>query len=1597
MGFGDFISDITPDAVEDVVEDGVEWVGNRVEDAGNWTADRLDDVGWESGADWVREQSRSVANRMGAEVDEMDLGQTEDKTKLIYGSPEKIRSIAGQLRGFQKAFDNSGDGLKGLDSSRLKGEAADALRTAVSTQPPKWFTGADACEKAAGAMEAFAGTVTWAQNQAQTAIEVWKEGVKASQNAADAHRKRIDDYNKAVDRYNAQAPDKRDPATLPPCPAPTFEDPGKKLMADAQELLAQARTQRNTAAETARSAVRAARDMAPKKPSYAEQLGDGLQEFQIIQDHVGGGIIKGTAGLVNFVRGINPLDPYNLTHPAEYATSLNSLAAGLVVAVNDPVGTGKQMISDFMKDPAEGFGRLLPDAALTVATGGGGAAVKGVRLAADAAKAARLRRLLDDVPDGTHNRPDGRRVVTNTDPVDLASGRMFLPQTDLVLPGTLPLAFTRRTESGLPAGRFLGPSWTSTVDERLEVDATGVLHVTADGLLIAYPHPAPGTPTEAESGTARTRLARETDGGYTLTDPGTGETRRFTAPAGGEPGGDGDAWLDRVEDRHGNGWTVERDEHGTPLALICSAGRRVTTAVTDGRVTALSLAGAGRDGTDLPLMRYGYEDGDLTTVTKPSGATTTFVYDDRHRVIAWIDSNGSRYDYVYDDRDRVIAEGGQAGHVQITLAYTEPDPDTGLRTTALTTSAGHTTRHLIDRHSRVVATTDPLGHTTRFAHDARGNTLSRTDPLGRTTSFTHDEEGRLLTVTRPDGSELRTVRDASGASTEFRGPDGARWLQEFDEHGNRVAVTDPAGATTRYAYDGRGRLTTVTDALGATTTVRCDAAGLPVAVTDPAGGTTFLERDALGRIARTVDPVGHVTRVDLDEDGNLVRRTGPDGATESWTHDGEGNPLSHTGPAGATSRFDYTHFDLLTTRTGPDGTRHTFEHDAELRLTRVTGPQGAWSYTYDAAGRLASETDFDGRTLTYAHDAAGQRTSRTDALGRTVTYTYDQLGRTVRKDAAGRVTTYAYDRADRLLNVTGPDSEIVYAYDRRGRVKTELVDGRAMNYAYDTLGRRARRVTPTGAVTEYGYDAAGRVGRMTSGGREVTFAHDAAGREIERAFGGSLTLSSAWDEAGRMCAQLLTAGDRPLNHRRYTHRADGYLTSVTDGLSGSRTFDLDASGRVGAVHAEGWTEEYAYDEAGNQTAASWPESHPGHDATGPRSYTGTSLTRAGGVRFEYDALGRVTLRRRTRLSRKPDTWRYEWDAEDRLASVVTPDGTRWRYRYDPLGRRTAKQRLTAEGEIAEEVRFSWDGTTLCEQTVHTPGLAHVVALTWDHRGLVPLSQTERLLTPDSRQEEVDRRFFAIATDLVGTPTELVDESGAIAWHARSTLWGTTAWARSGTAYTPLRFPGQYYDPETGLHYNLFRHYDPETGRYTSPDPLGLGPAPNPVAYVHNPYTICDPLGLSPYSQFKGLGWLTEKMMERPSFRYQRLVTDQSYEQQWILPDGREVHVDGGPRDGWITEAKFTGGDRVSEWEKSPYNPDFKYYDESRITTQADKLLALNEDLGGKGVRYMVSNEWGAAHVNEVLSKAFPEAYASGKLRAYHVPGNGMSGMSSWLQ
>ncbi|MEC4014877.1 putative T7SS-secreted protein [Streptomyces sp. H27-D2] len=1453
--------DLIPDVVEDTVEDGVEKLGEGVDWAGDQTADGLDNVGLGGGADWVREKSDSAANYLGADVAEMELGRTENPKKLIYGSVARIKSTTSHLKDFQKSFDQVGRGLKGVDSSRWKGQAADAFREKVAVEPKKWFKAADAFEKASDAMERFSETLAWAQQQAQEAIDAYKKAQEASEKARAAHNAAVAEYNTSAESYNASAAEGKEPGTKPVKPG-EFSDPGTAGLKAAQGTLDEARRQRDEAAESARKAVRSARDAAPDKPSYGEQFEDGLTGLQLSGNHIVGGVVKGTAGMVGFARSVNPIDPYNLTHPAEYATSLNSTVTGLVTMVNDPVTAGKTMLSGFARDPGEGIGKFLPELFGSKGLGSARRLADAARHLPEGHKPPKSpgRAGANEGGPGAQDRQDCKRTCGGTDPVDLSTGKMYLPQTDVALPGALPLVFSRRVESGYAAGRWFGPSWSSTADQRLEIDAEGVVLISEDGLLLAYPHPAPDVPTLPETG-PRWPLERDANGDYTLSDPDTGHVRHFTGPSGAEGNGaDGIARLEQISDRNGHWITFEydpeSDPEGAPTGIVHSCGYHLKLSTANGRITALHLTGGASDGSDQELIRYDYSaDGDLTEVINSSGLPLRFEYDDEHRVISWTDTNDRRYDYVYDNRDRCVAEGGTEGHISVRIDYDSTDPATGHRVTNVTTTAGgHTTRYLFNALRQVVAVTDPLGNTVRTEHDRYDRLLSRTDALGRTTAFAYDADGRLSTVTRPDGHESTAAYDSLGHPTTITEVDGSVWQQEYDERGNHTAVTDPAGHTTRYAYNDHGHLTTVTNALAETLHVHCDPAGLPLRITDPLGATTTYTRDRFGRPTTITDPVGAMTRMDWTVEGKPARRTDPDGAEQTWTYDGEGNCTTHTDANGSTSHFEYTHFDQLAAQTGPDGVRYEFTHDTELRLTQVTNPQNlTWTYTYDPAGRLTAETDFDDRTQTYQHDPTGRLISRTNPLGQTIRYEHDALGRIVRKDADDRITTFEHDLAGRLLRTANPDADIRYHRDRMGRVKSETVNDHVMSHTYDPLGRRTRRITPPGAKSTFGYDTAGRRTTLTTAGRTIAFAHDAAGRETTRHIGDTLTLDQTWDAASRLTAQTLTSTPtapaaptaRTVQHRAYTYRADGHLTGLDDQLSGARTFDVDAAGRVTAVHARGWTESYAYDDAGNQTHATWPDQHASPDARGDRTYTGTRITRAGAIRYQHDAAGRLTQRQKTRLSKKPDTWHYTWDAEDHLTAVTTPDGTTWRYLYDPLGRRTAKHRLAPDGSIAEQTDFTWDGTTLTEQTTHSPTTPNPVTLTWDHNGLRPLAQTERILSADVPQEVIDERFFAIVTDLIGTPSELIDESGSIAWRTRSTLWGTTTWAAASTTYTPLRFPGQYFDPETGLHYNFHRYYDPETARYATIDPLGLAPAANPATYIHNPHTWTDPLGLGP--------------------------------------------------------------------------------------------------------------------------------------------------------
>jgi RHS repeat-associated protein len=501
--------------------------------------------------------------------------------------------------------------------------------------------------------------------------------------------------------------------------------------------------------------------------------------------------------------------------------------------------------------------------------------------------------------------------------------------------------------------------------------------------------------------------------------------------------------------------------------------------------------------------------------------------------------------------------------------------------------------------------------------------------------------------------------------------------------------------------------------------------------------------------------------------------------------------------------------------------------------------------TMQSAG-LSQKLIFDERELVYEYDPVGRLKAKTNGLGQTIHFEHNELNQLIRKVTEGAVSTYEYDIFDELAIGSGPDVNLTRLRDRFGRLVSETVNGRKTSFEYDVLGRRVGRTTPSGAVNVWSYDAAGRRNRVVTSGRSIVSERDSVGQEVVRRIGQIVTFSHHFDVLGRLTNQQVTASGDSLQCRSYSYRPDGNLASLEDQLAGTTAFEWDESGRVTAVQAANWTERYAYDEVGNQTQASWPSRHAGDLGAGERSYSGTRIIQAGKIRYEYDAHGRLVLKRKVRLSRKPDTWRFEWDEEDRLRAVVTPDGTVWRYQYDVLGRRIAKQRLAEDcQEIVEQVTFTWDDKILCEQTTHGEGYSNPVALTWDYEGLHPVAQTERILARDASQEVIDERFFAIVTNLVGAPIELVDEFGTLAWRTRSTVWGTTTWGATSSAYTPLRFPGQYFDPETGLHYNFHRHYDPESARYLSVDPLGLIAAPNPVAYVSNPLAEADPLGLAP--------------------------------------------------------------------------------------------------------------------------------------------------------
>ncbi|MFD9210900.1 DUF6531 domain-containing protein [Streptomyces sioyaensis] len=1054
---------------------------------------------------------------------------------------------------------------------------------------------------------------------------------------------------------------------------------------------------------------------------------------------------------------------------------------------------------------------------------------------------------------------------TAGDPVDVVSGQMITNARDLELPGLLPLVLRRAYASSYTGGRLHGPGWSSTIDQRIEIDTKGIHYAGDDAQILHYPLPTRAGETVHPEAGARWPLTWDphTDT-IRIEDPDRGWIRHFAVSGTVLDLERTTRAITEITDRNGHRITFVRDETGTPTEVRHSGGYRIAvdTLPTSAGLRIESLRLLNSAGSGLAIVGYEYyPDGRLAGIVNSSGLPYEYEYDDANHITAWTDRTGQTYTYVYDGQGRVIRGIGEDGELSAQFHY-----DTVRRITTVTDSLGHPTEYHYDDQHRVVTTVDPLGHTTHTGYDSLGRVTSRTDEINRTTSFTLNHHGDPVRITDPAGGIAELDYTDLGQVAVIR-QDGEQVAAfTYDGNGNLLTTTDATGARTQRQYDTQGRLTTVTDALGQSRRLETNPAGLITAVTDALGNTARVTYDAFGRTIAFTDPLGATTRLTRRTEGEITERRHPDGTTETWTYDPEGNLTEHRDQAGALTCFTIGPFGRLTARSLPDGEEQHFTYDTEQRLLSVSTNGATWSYHYDEAGHLVGESDFNGYSLTYQLDGADQLLATTDGAGRTTTFAYDVLGQLIeRHNPDGSATHLSYDTRGLLTQIASRGIALHYDYDKLGRVLSETVNGRSTTYTYDQLGRRTSRTTPTGITSTWTYNANNQPTNLAGTHSSLTFAYDPAGQETTRFLGSGAALTQTWDTCHRLSAQSLWAFDHTtqsaaqaytsIQERTYAYRSDGLPSAVTDRRRGRRQFELTPAGRITRVTADNWTETYAYDVLGNITQA-LDTREPNAATAGERAYTGSLLRTAGRTSYDYDDQGRLVRMLVRTLSGQRREWRYWWGPEDRLVRVDTPTRGSWVYDYDPLGRRIAKRRLAErDGRTiaVETVAFTWEGAKLIEQfSISDGGSRRTVTWDWEPGTWRPLAQTERTWVADAEpgHSDVDERFFAIVTDLADTPSELVTTDGRVVWNADDDLWGA---GRGAERACPLGRPGQYHDDETGLEYNLHRYYDPATGRYLSTDPLGVQAGPNPHAYVPNPLYWIDPLGLAKQPSGWG-GW-----------------------------------------------------------------------------------------------------------------------------------------------
>ena len=407
------------------------------------------------------------------------------------------------------------------------------------------------------------------------------------------------------------------------------------------------------------------------------------------------------------------------------------------------------------------------------------------------------------------------------------------------------------------------------------------------------------------------------------------------------------------------------------------------------------------------------------------------------------------------------------------------------------------------------------------------------------------------------------------------------------------------------------------------------------------------------------------------------------------------------------------------------------------------------------------------------------------------------------------------------------------------------------------MGNRTETIRPDGQRIGYLHYGSGHLHGITLNHNEIAaFERDKLHRETERSLGKHIRQETQYDPMGRILQQIHNR-----SRREYGYDAAGQLTHIQN-REDQTQYRYDPIGRLIAAVTPDFSETFAFDPANNRLDLSGNKQDHTDQANSQEKPSlnkvwGNLLKEYAGVHYDYDQRGNLI-----RKTRKGETTDYHWNGYNQLIKIENRNGST-EYRYDPLGRRTAKIRN------GETTVYHWQEDTLAIESTNgqnthylfEPGTFEPLAqfqttspigIEREDKPAEPYSydpETDPLLKipPEPQgQSQAQPELVYYQLDHLGTPIAAHNAKGEAVWTAEYEAWGRI---RNETvsdglkANIPFRFQGQYYDEESGLHYNRFRYYDPEIGRFVSQDPIGLQGGMNLFEYAPNPVGWIDPFGL----------------------------------------------------------------------------------------------------------------------------------------------------------